>query len=160
MALADLMAYYTLPKHVLFLFGAKVSVEWWDLYILVVGTVFDCLPEGHHAVLWYLYIKFHTSWHSFFVKQWHLLMLSDTYKVISESLQSGMSSIFTSVTHHDVPFSVVPFRVYAIALTILPVLQALLQLTVGLTYMASDWSWISEIYSCEVQFYPYTEQRF
>jgi len=88
-----------------------------------------------------------------------LTHVSDTYKVISDSFQSGMNSILTSVTHHDVPFRVVPLWFYAVALTILAVLQTLLQLTIGITYMVSDWSWISEIPSCEVHFYPYTEQR-
>jgi len=69
-----------------------------------------------------------------------LTHVSDIYKVISESFQSVMNCIFTSVTHHDVTFRVVPFRVHAIALALLPVLQALLQLTVGITYMVNDWS--------------------
>jgi hypothetical protein len=69
-----------------------------------------------------------------------LTHVSDTYKVISESFQSVMNCIFTSVTHHDVHFRVVPFRVHAFALAFLPVLQALLQLTIGITYIVSDWS--------------------
>jgi hypothetical protein len=69
-----------------------------------------------------------------------LTHVSDTYKVISESFQSVMNCIIISVTHHDVPFRVVPFQFHAIALAFLPVLQALLQLSVGITYMVSDWS--------------------
>jgi hypothetical protein len=69
-----------------------------------------------------------------------LTHVSDTYKAISESLQSVMNCIFTSVTHDDVHFKVDPFSVHTFPLAFLPMLQALLHLTIAVTYIVSDWS--------------------
>jgi hypothetical protein len=111
-------------------FVAKVSVEWWGLYTYSSSWNSLWLPAwGSSCSSWVLINQISFKLALVLCEAMALAHVSDKYKVISESFQSVMNCISTSVTHHDVPFRVVPFRVYAVALAFLPVLQALLLLT-------------------------------